>query len=335
MSSLAQKRVVVPVSSVASCFSSGPGGDPHLEGLEPAEAVALDLDLDALGQRVDDRDADAVQAAGDLVAGAAELAAGVQDGEYDGDRRQLLALAGCRRGCRGRCRRPGSRRRAGSSPRRGRSSRPAPRRPSCPRPPTPGGAGRARRWSRCTCRDACGRPRGPRGPGSRWRRSCRPPPSDPRGCWPRPRRVRRGARPGRRPGPHPEGRPRGWGWRRWGFRQESWWWARRPRGQPLLLCAAGARTDGCRTVPCNTMAASRGVGDQCSVYPSRAHNHVPCPENVDIRAEKCPSEARNGVWQAVTGGPPTPHTPPRAFWAHSAKRGAVAPSAERVASSAG
>ena len=68
MSSLAQNRVVVPVSSVGSPFSSGPVGHAHLEGLEPVVAVALDLDLDALGERVDHRDADAVQAAGDLVA---------------------------------------------------------------------------------------------------------------------------------------------------------------------------------------------------------------------------------------------------------------------------
>ena len=35
------------------------------------------------GERVDDRDADAVEAAGDLVAAAAELAAGVEDGVDD------------------------------------------------------------------------------------------------------------------------------------------------------------------------------------------------------------------------------------------------------------
>jgi hypothetical protein len=43
--------------------------------------------------RVDDRDADAVQAAGDLVAAAvAELAAGVQDGQHDLDGRLALLL---------------------------------------------------------------------------------------------------------------------------------------------------------------------------------------------------------------------------------------------------
>ena len=46
-------------------------------------AVALDLELEPLGERVDDGDADAVEAAGDLVAAAvAELAAGVQGGEH-------------------------------------------------------------------------------------------------------------------------------------------------------------------------------------------------------------------------------------------------------------
>jgi hypothetical protein len=50
-------------------------------------AVAPHLDDELLGERVDDRRADAVEAAGDLVAAAvAELAAGVQDGEDDLDR---------------------------------------------------------------------------------------------------------------------------------------------------------------------------------------------------------------------------------------------------------
>src|SRR5690606_12522160 len=39
--------------------------------------------LEALGERVDDGRADAVQAAGDLVAAATELAAGMQDREHD------------------------------------------------------------------------------------------------------------------------------------------------------------------------------------------------------------------------------------------------------------
>ncbi len=49
-------------------------GELHLVDL----AVAVDLDDQPLAQRVDDRSADAVQAAGYLVASAAEFAAGVQ-----------------------------------------------------------------------------------------------------------------------------------------------------------------------------------------------------------------------------------------------------------------
>ena len=50
-------------------------------------AVAPDLELEPLGQRVDDRDADAVQTAGDLVRGVLELAAGVQHRQHDFRRR--------------------------------------------------------------------------------------------------------------------------------------------------------------------------------------------------------------------------------------------------------
>ena len=57
------------------------------------EAVAPDLDVQVLRERVDDGHADAVEAAGDLVAAAvAELAAGVQDGEHDLDGRLALLL---------------------------------------------------------------------------------------------------------------------------------------------------------------------------------------------------------------------------------------------------
>ena len=128
------------------------------------EAVAADLDVQRLGQRVDDRDADAVQAAGDLVAAAvAELAAGVQDGEHDLDGRLSLLLhdrdgdAAAVVGDGDRVVRVDRRRRPASSGRR------APRRRSCRRPRRRGGAGRARRSSRCTCPGACARPRGPRG----------------------------------------------------------------------------------------------------------------------------------------------------------------------------
>ena len=60
-----------------------------------AAAVAPDLHLEPARQRVDDRDADAVQAAGDLVALAAELAAGVEHREHDLGR-GLVGILGVR-----------------------------------------------------------------------------------------------------------------------------------------------------------------------------------------------------------------------------------------------
>ncbi len=46
-------------------------------------AVALDLDLQVLGERVDDRQPDAVQPAGDFVGSLVEFSAGVELGEHD------------------------------------------------------------------------------------------------------------------------------------------------------------------------------------------------------------------------------------------------------------
>ena len=93
MSASGRKVIVVPVSLVARALLQVAERLAALVGLGPDEAVAPDLDVEALGQRVDDRDADAVQAAGDLVAAAvAELAAGVQHGQHDLDRRALLLL---------------------------------------------------------------------------------------------------------------------------------------------------------------------------------------------------------------------------------------------------
>src|SRR3954466_12856559 len=67
--------------------------DPAVVLLDPDVAVAADLGAHRLAQRVDDRHADAVQAAGDLVAAAvAELAAGVQHGHHDLDGRAALLL---------------------------------------------------------------------------------------------------------------------------------------------------------------------------------------------------------------------------------------------------
>ena len=62
-----------------------------LVGLDPVEAVALDIDVESLRQCVHDRHADAVKTPGDLVAAPiSKLAARVQHGEYDLDRRTLL-----------------------------------------------------------------------------------------------------------------------------------------------------------------------------------------------------------------------------------------------------
>ena len=57
-------------------------------------AVLVDLDEQPLGERVHHGDAHAVQAAGDLVAVAAELAAGVQDRQHDLGRALALVRTG-------------------------------------------------------------------------------------------------------------------------------------------------------------------------------------------------------------------------------------------------
>ena len=132
--------------------------------LAPDVPVGVDLHVERDGQRVHHGDADAVQAAGDRVGVAVELAAGVQDRHDDLDGGLLLHRVHARPGCRGRRRRRAPRRRPAASPRRAWRSRPSPRRRRCPRPPRSGGADRARRWSRCTCRAACAPPPGPRGP---------------------------------------------------------------------------------------------------------------------------------------------------------------------------
>src|SRR6202043_1313537 len=68
-------------------------GDPARVFLGEGIAITVDLDQQALRQRVDDRDADAVQAAGDLVAPAgADLSGGVEPGPDDVDGRPALLL---------------------------------------------------------------------------------------------------------------------------------------------------------------------------------------------------------------------------------------------------
>ena len=60
--------------------------------LVPYLALAVDLHLQSRGQRVDHRDADAVQSARDLVGLPVELAAGMQDGHDHFQRRLALEL---------------------------------------------------------------------------------------------------------------------------------------------------------------------------------------------------------------------------------------------------
>jgi hypothetical protein len=82
-----QNVIFVPVVLVLPIVSRGRARLSVIVLLEPYLAVALDLDAQLARQGVDDRDADAVQAAGDLVSLAAELAAGVKNRQNDFDRR--------------------------------------------------------------------------------------------------------------------------------------------------------------------------------------------------------------------------------------------------------
>ena len=72
---------------LADRLAPAASGTPRSYSCTVDLAVAAHLDPAPLGERVDDRGADAVQTAGDLVAAAAELAAGVQDGHDDFQRR--------------------------------------------------------------------------------------------------------------------------------------------------------------------------------------------------------------------------------------------------------
>ena len=89
MSPSAQKVIAVPRFLVGPT-SSQRAGLGQVVALVPLGAVAPDLHVEPRGQRVDDGDADAVQTAGDAVALAVELAAGVQDGHDDLDGGPLL-----------------------------------------------------------------------------------------------------------------------------------------------------------------------------------------------------------------------------------------------------
>ena len=81
------KVILVPRFLVVPVTSSGVDRIAALVGLLVDLAVAPDLQVERLRQRVHDRHADAVQAARDLVAVVVELAAGVQHRQHDFGRR--------------------------------------------------------------------------------------------------------------------------------------------------------------------------------------------------------------------------------------------------------
>ena len=103
------QRLVIELDGLED-FGIGPEGDGRagllglahlddlLDGLAtrklhlPDGTIALDLGDHFGRQGVDDRNTDAVQTAGHLVAAAAELAAGVEDSEDNFERRHVLAL---------------------------------------------------------------------------------------------------------------------------------------------------------------------------------------------------------------------------------------------------
>ena len=90
MSASGLKLTLVPVSSPRSMgriFFSSFRRQATGEGDVPPISVALNFDLRPLAQGVDDRYADAVQAAGNGIAVAAELAASVEHRQYDFDGR--------------------------------------------------------------------------------------------------------------------------------------------------------------------------------------------------------------------------------------------------------
>ena len=64
---------------------------PHV-ALGVLLAVAVDIRLEALAQRIDDREAHAMETAGDLVAATTELAAGVEHGEHNLERAAAVLL---------------------------------------------------------------------------------------------------------------------------------------------------------------------------------------------------------------------------------------------------
>ena len=80
----ALKIVVVPLRSACGpTLLTGVVGMPREYSWAQTDPSRGGLDSERLGERVDDADADAVKATGDLVAAAAELGAGMEDGMDD------------------------------------------------------------------------------------------------------------------------------------------------------------------------------------------------------------------------------------------------------------
>ena len=92
ISASGRNEIVVPVSpAFALPTTSTPVcGTPRANSCRWTAAVAAHLGDEPLRERVDDRDADAVEAAGDLVALAAELAAGMELRQDDGEGGEAL-----------------------------------------------------------------------------------------------------------------------------------------------------------------------------------------------------------------------------------------------------
>ena len=84
-----RKNTVVPVPRAGPSFLTPPCGVALLEPLLPGGAVAADGGDELARQRVDDRRADAVQAARRLVVLPLELSAGVERGEDHLERARL------------------------------------------------------------------------------------------------------------------------------------------------------------------------------------------------------------------------------------------------------
>ena len=159
--------------ALLGALERGVGNAAVAVGLPPDVALALDLDVEPARERVDDGRADAVQTAGDGVAAAAELAAGVQHGQDDLDGRLALGLVDVDGDAAAVV--DDAHRAVGQDRDDDRVAVAGQRLVDrvVDDLVAPGGADRAGRSSRCTCPGACGPPRVLRGPGSRRHRTRR------------------------------------------------------------------------------------------------------------------------------------------------------------------